>query len=231
MLRALCQRSPPDGAAACKRLQATLAHSRLDFGIRHRTLSSATRDSFQLINRSKANDDVGSALHTKVDSFLRKGMVLHEKWYRSRVPRKEERFIRPLANQVSPFHYVNSQHHAGIRYGISRSGLRALRTICERRVASGMQYRTFSDTVNSKLPTFERAGLKVAKEFVENGETIKDDVKWKRAKEYDALANEIVELHWELQAALETKKDTDRVHHLGHGVYVQHNKYGIDRDA
>lgn len=82
----------------------------------------------------------------------------------------------------------------------------------------------------AQQPAFRRAGKTVAEEFVE-GEKIDNDVNWKRAEEYDALAQEMIELYIERQEASDTKQDTDCVKHLGHGVYVQRNKHGIDTDA
>jgi len=70
----------------------------------------------------------------------------------------------------------------------------------------------------------------VAGEFVQ-GENVMDDVKWRREVQLDALAQELVELHDELQELLLTRKDTDRVQHLGEGVYVQRNKLCLDTDS
>eukprot|EP00178_Gracilaria_changii_P022651 TRINITY_DN674_c0_g2_i1.p1 TRINITY_DN674_c0_g2~~TRINITY_DN674_c0_g2_i1.p1 ORF type:complete len:318 (+),score=35.79 TRINITY_DN674_c0_g2_i1:683-1636(+) len=58
-----------------------------------------------------------------------------------------------------------------------------------------------------------------------------DDVKWKRVEQLDGLPRELVELHNELQEALDRKQDTDRVQHLGENVYAQYNKWSLDRDA
>lgn len=84
----------------------------------------------------------------------------------------------------------------------------------------------------AKLEAFEDAGSGVAGDFVE-GEKIKYGtlVDWIRANEYDALANEMVEMYGELQKALDGKRHKHCLEHLGHGVYAQEIKYGLDRDA
>lgn len=41
----------------------------------------------------------------------------------------------------------------------------------------------------------------------------------------------MIELHGELQCALETKKQTDREEHLGHGAHAQDNKFALEIDA
>lgn len=81
-----------------------------------------------------------------------------------------------------------------------------------------------------RLSAFEDAGVDVSGKFV-RGEDVLDEVKWIRDKDLDSLAQELVELYTDLQAALDAKRDWDRVEHLGHGVYAQQNKLSIDRDG
>ena len=89
-----------------------------------------------------------------------------------------------------------------------------------------------------QLPPFEGAGIDVAHEILEGGNVI-DDVNWKRIVHYDSLAKELVDLHAELRDALTegggnssaAQGKNHLVEHLDNGVYVQYNKYGLDRDA
>lgn len=81
----------------------------------------------------------------------------------------------------------------------------------------------------NQLPGIRGAGKKVDEDFVE-GEKIVDDVNWKRAEEYDALSEEMIELYFERKEASETEPDTDLVKHFVYEVYVQRNKNGIDID-
>lgn len=56
--------------------------------------------------------------------------------------------------------------------------------------------RTSSGKAERRLPMFEDAGVDVAHKFVK-GERIDDNVPWERAEEYDALAQEMIELYIE----------------------------------
>ena len=81
-----------------------------------------------------------------------------------------------------------------------------------------------------KLPAFEGAGIEVARKFVQNND-IRDTVAWERAKEYDILAEHLVDLHAVLEHALNGNEHSQRVKHLVHGVYPQHNEHPLDGDA
>lgn len=114
-----------------------------------------------------------------------------------------------------------------------------LRTSLRRQLREkrGAQYRTSSDDAVRRLPAFEDVGVDVAAKFVK-GEEVLDKMEWDREQGLDSLAQELVDLHEELQGALvarddrrEVQEDGRRVEHLGHGVFVQHNVMSLDRDG
>lgn len=80
------------------------------------------------------------------------------------------------------------------------------------------------------LPAFEGAGVKVALKFARD-ESIDGNMRRRRDEVLDPLARELVELQTELRGILDTKRDSDGVEHLDHGVYVRYGREAFDNDS
>ena len=70
-------------------------------------------------------------------------------------------------------------------------------------------------------PAFEGAGVDIAHKFVRDDNIDDDYIVWKRNEKLDSVAKELVDLHAELEDALNENEHSQHVNYLGNGVCVQ----------